>query len=78
MNTIHQGMPPHHHGQEPGISVVEGTAIEEQIICYADKFFSKNGNKPEEKSLEQIVHGLRRYGPDKVKRFQSWVVMFEN
>ena len=52
-------------------------SIEEQIICYADKFFSKNGNKPEEKSVEQIVHGLRLYGPDKVQRFQSRVEMFK-
>ena len=55
-------------------------SIEEQIICYADKFFSKNGNgsKAEEKSINQIVQGLRLYGPDKVKRFQSWVEMFES
>jgi uncharacterized protein len=54
-------------------------SIEEQIICYADKFFSKNGNgqKAEEKSIEKIVNGLKSYGPDKVKRFQSWVEMFE-
>jgi uncharacterized protein len=53
--------------------------IEEQIICYADKFFSKNGNgmKTEENSVEKIIRGLKRYGPDKVKRFQSWVEMFE-
>ena len=29
------------------------------------------------KSIEQIIRGLKRYGPDKVKRFQSWVEMFE-
>ncbi|MEJ2286349.1 MAG: phosphohydrolase [Desulfobacterales bacterium] len=54
--------------------------IEEQIICYADKFFSKSGNgrKAEEKSVEKIIAGLRRYGPEKVKRFQSWVEMFED
>ena len=54
--------------------------IEEHIICYADKFFSKNGSndkKAEEKSVESIVRGLKRYGADKVKRFQKWVEMFE-
>ena len=52
--------------------------IEEQIICYADKFFSKNGNgtKAEEKSVEQIMRSLKRYGTDKAQRFQSWVEMF--
>jgi len=54
--------------------------IEEQIICYADKFFSKNSNgkKAEEKTVSNIVNDLKRYGPDKVARFQSWVEMFEH
>jgi uncharacterized protein len=54
-------------------------SIEEQIICYADKFFSKNGNgkQAKEKSVEKIVNGLKRYGPDKVKQFYRWVEMFE-
>ncbi len=53
-------------------------SIEEQIICYADKFFSKNGNsQPSEKSIADIIDSLRRYGPDKVQRFKSWVQMFE-
>jgi len=55
-------------------------SIEEQIICYADKFFSKNGNgslKPREKSVEKIIRNLRKYGQDKVNRFQKWVEMFE-
>lgn len=54
-------------------------SIEEQIVCYADKFFSKNGNgrRAEEKSVEKIIDGLQRYGPEKVKRFQRWVKMFE-
>ena len=54
-------------------------SIEEQIICYADKFFSKNGNgqKASEKSVAQIINGLQRHGPDKVKQFQRWVKMFE-
>ena len=54
--------------------------IEEQLICYADKFFSKNGSngrKAKQKSVEQIIRGLKRYGADKVKRFQNWVEMFE-
>ena len=53
-------------------------SIEEQIICYADKFFSKNGNgRPAEKTIAAIIDSLGRYGPDKVHRFESWVQMFE-
>jgi uncharacterized protein len=42
-------------------------SIEEQIICYADKFYSKNGqNTDKEKSVDEIVDSLKRYGQDKV------------
>jgi uncharacterized protein len=53
-------------------------SIEEQIICYADKFYSKNGQDTDrEKSVDEIVDSLKRYGQDKVARFQAWVEMFE-
>jgi uncharacterized protein len=55
-------------------------SIEEQIIGYADKFFSKNGNGQKqngEKPVEQIIQNLMRYGPEKVDRFQKWVEVFE-
>ena len=56
-------------------------SIEEQIICYADKFFSKNGNgsqKTQGKKIDQILHSLQKYGQDKVHKFQKWVEMFED
>jgi uncharacterized protein len=54
-------------------------SLEERIICYADKFFSKTGSRQPvlEKSAEEIVAGLSRYGPDKVDRFLSWHRQFE-
>ena len=52
-------------------------SIEEQIICYADKFYSKNNDLiSKEKSVEDIKLGLEQYGHDKVAKFQSWVDMF--
>jgi uncharacterized protein len=52
-------------------------AIEEQIVCYADKFFSKNGDgAAREKSVADVVAGLRPYGADKVERFMGWVALF--
>ncbi|MGD9056998.1 MAG: HDIG domain-containing protein [Desulfobacterales bacterium] len=52
--------------------------IEEQIVCYADKFFSKNGNgRSAEKPISKILKKLSRRGPEKVQRFKSWVMMFE-
>ena len=45
--------------------------IEEKIICYADKFFSKeNDASGKEKNITEIMAILRRYGMDKVLRFQ--------
>jgi uncharacterized protein len=52
-------------------------SVEERIICYADKFFSKNGGgATREKSVAEIVAGLRPYGADKVERFMGWVELF--
>jgi uncharacterized protein len=53
-------------------------SIEEQIICYADKFYSKNGKTDgDEKSVEDILNALCRYGPEKTARFQSWIHLFK-
>jgi len=46
-------------------------SIEEQIICYADKFFSKNGNF-EEKTIENIENELLRYSKRSVDTFRQW------
>ncbi|MDH3720369.1 MAG: phosphohydrolase [Desulfobacteraceae bacterium] len=52
-------------------------SIEEQIICFADKFFSKNGEMARcEKSVEDILNTLQRYGPEKIIRFQKWMRLF--
>jgi len=52
-------------------------SIEEQAICFADKFFSKNGRKLEtENPVEEILRKLARYGPEKVKTFKAWLRLF--
>jgi uncharacterized protein len=54
-------------------------SIEEQIICFADKFFSKNGEMDGcEKTVGDILNSLQRYGPEKVIHFQKWMQLFEN
>lgn len=45
--------------------------LEERIICYADKFFSKT-NGIREKSIDAVIAQLMLYGPDKVQRFAQW------
>jgi uncharacterized protein len=65
-----------HHLPLPRRDMIPLT-IEEQLICYADKFFFKNGNdRPAEKSVAEIIDDLSPYGPDKVGRFESWLKKF--
>ncbi|MEG1580247.1 MAG: HDIG domain-containing protein [Bacteroidaceae bacterium] len=49
--------------------------IEEKIICFADKFYSKN-HLLEEKTPEQALHSLNRFGTEGAKRFQEWLHLF--
>jgi uncharacterized protein len=52
-------------------------SIEEKIICYADKFFSKNGGgASHEKSVAEVVENLNHYGADQAERFMRWVGLF--
>lgn len=45
--------------------------LEEQIICYADKFFSKT--HPEiEKSYEQALKSIEKFGEEGAERFKKW------
>lgn len=47
--------------------------LEEVLVCYADKFFSKNGaGKAGEKPPEEIVRGLARFGREKAETFLDW------
>ncbi len=47
--------------------------IEEKLICYADKFFSKSANgNGAEKKVPDIVKGLVPYGQEKGELFLAW------
>lgn len=50
--------------------------LEEQIVCYADKFFSKTRLETE-KTIEQAERSLAKFGPAGVERFRRWVQLFE-
>ncbi|MFQ5329810.1 MAG: HD domain-containing protein [Thermodesulfobacteriota bacterium] len=56
---------------------IEPVTIEERIICYADKFFSKQEEfLLKEKPIERIKKGLSKLGKEKVKRFEEMVAFF--
>ena len=50
--------------------------LEEQLICYADKFYSKS-HLEQEKSYEQAERSLAKFGSDGVARFRAWKKLFE-
>jgi uncharacterized protein len=52
-------------------------SIEEQIICYADKFYSKIGPSAlAPKPVSEIIEGLMPFGLSKVERFKKWLHLF--
>lgn len=50
--------------------------IEEQIICYADKFYSKS-HLDREKTIAQAEKTIAKFGPESLERFLRWEKMFE-
>lgn len=51
--------------------------LEEQIICYADKFYSKS--KPNATfSVEQVAASLAKFGTEGVEKFLNWAAQFES
>lgn len=53
-------------------------SLEEQIICYADLFYSKNKkNRTREKSPTAVRKKLAQYGHDKIAIFDNWLERFE-
>lgn len=50
-------------------------SVEEQIICFADKFFSKS-RLNEEKSIEHIRRSLGKFGEPCVEKFDKWCQSF--
>lgn len=49
--------------------------IEEQLICYADKFFSKT-HLDREKPLDKVEHSIAKFGTEGLERFRRWEKMF--
>jgi uncharacterized protein len=50
--------------------------LEEQVVCYADKFYSKT-RPGSERSVVEAMRALEKFGWDGIRRFQKWVDMFE-
>lgn len=68
-DIVSQGLPLPHQDFLP-------ETIAEQVICYADKFYSKS-HLEREKTVEQAARSLAKFGSEGVDRFRKWAQMFE-
>lgn len=50
--------------------------LEEKLVCYADKFYSKS-HLDRERTVAQAEKALTRFGKDGAKRFREWADLFE-
>ena len=50
-------------------------SLEEQVICFADKFFSKT-HLDTEKSVERALKSISKYGEEGIIRFNNWCERF--
>ena len=50
--------------------------MEEKVICYADKFFSKT-HLDRERTVEEALNSLVKRDSKGIERFKEWVKMFE-
>lgn len=54
----------------------EPVTLEEKLVCYADKFYSKS-RIGEEKTHEQVMQSLSKFGASGVEIFRQWMELFE-
>lgn len=54
---------------------LQPVTLEEQVICFADKFFSKT-HLDDEKTVEKARKSLQKYGEEGLARFDRWCELF--
>ena len=59
-----------------GLPGYEPQELEEKLICYADKFFSKS-HPDRVLTVAQAAESLEKFGHEGVEKFLSWAQMFE-
>lgn len=63
-DIISQNLPLPHRDMLP-------LSVEERVICYADKFFSKSGDARREKPLDEVIRSMERHGAGTLERFMQ-------
>ena len=67
-SILAQNLPVPHRDMVP-------VSLEEQVICFADKFFSKT-RLDQEKSIERALKSISKFGEEGVERFHNWCERF--
>lgn len=50
--------------------------LEEQIICFADKFYSKTKYLEQARTLEQVVESMRKISDESAEKVEYWASVF--
>lgn len=50
--------------------------LEEQLICFADKFFSKTKFLRQPRTFEQVVESMRKISDESAEKVEKWAAMF--
>ena len=59
-----------------GLPGLEPESLEEQVVCYADKFYSKS--RPDRVlTVDEAAQSLARFGEAGVRKFRRWAALFE-
>lgn len=67
-SIISRNLPIPHRDMQPH-------SMEEQLVCFADKFYSKT-KLDKEKPLDKVRKSLEAYGDGSVSRFDAWCKLF--
>jgi uncharacterized protein len=59
-----------------GLPGFEPETLEEQIVCYADKFYTKS-HPDKVQTVSEVAEGLERFGHAGVLKFLEWAIRFE-
>ena len=59
-----------------GLPDYEPETLEEQIICYADKFYSKS-SPDRVRTVAEAAQSLEKFGAAGVRKFLDWATRFE-
>lgn len=50
--------------------------LEEQLICFADKFYSKTKFLEQSRTLQQVVESMRKISDESVEKIGKWAKIF--